>query len=110
MFIKNLFIKDIIIKKQGKWFRGLLLTQCMAISGFTLANPQIEKTVPVVKEDVPSEEFWLYMAEFSEDEDLIDPEDLMGINKVNTQNIDALSTVKHSAAAEKLPKGKEESL
>ncbi len=105
MFIKNLFIQN-----RRKWFSGLLLTQCMIISGFTLANPQIEKTVSVVKEDVPSEEFWLYMAEFSEDEDLIDPEDLMGINKVNTQNIDARSTVKHSATAEKLPEGNEESL
>jgi hypothetical protein len=110
MCIKNLFIKDIFVKKQGKWLRGLLLTQCMAISGFTLANPQMEKTVSVVKEDVPSEEFWLYVAEFSEDEDLIDPEDLMGINKVNAQNIDARSTVKHSATAEKLREGNEESL
>jgi hypothetical protein len=105
MFIRNLYIQN-----QRKWFPGLLLAQCMIISGFTLANPQIEKTVSVVKEDVPSEEFWLYMAEFSEDEDLIDPEDLMGINKVNTQNIDSRSTVKHSAAAEKLPEGNEESL
>lgn len=85
--------------------------QCFAISSIALANPQpLEKNIDVEKTEIPSEEFWLYMAEFSEEEELIDPEELMNVRKMNEQNTDAHSTVRHSAAAEDLPEGNEESL
>lgn len=98
------------ITHQGKWFLSWLLMQCIAISGVVLANPTVEKNQSITKEEIPSEEFWLYMAEFSEEEELIDPEDLMNVRKMSEQNTDAHSTVKHSAAAEDLPDGNEESL
>lgn len=98
------------IPYQGKWFFSGFLMQCIAVSGVALADPGVEKNQSIKKEEIPSEEFWLYMAEFSEEEELIDPEDLMNVRKMNEQNIDANARVKHSAAVEDLPDSNEESL
>ena len=87
---------------------SLLLT-LMAASVF--ANPSIplasEKSEN--SEDVPSEEFWLYMAEFAEDEELMEPDVLINESNLNQQSVKVSEELK-SSTANNLPESNEESL
>lgn len=100
-----------LLKRYSIYLSSLLLAQLALHSGAVLANPsaQISSEKSEASEDVPSEEFWLYMAEFAEDEEFIDPDTLINDSNLNPQSIKVSTELKNSTA-KKLPESSEESL
>ncbi|MBK8187666.1 MAG: hypothetical protein IPK77_10760 [Cellvibrio sp.] len=100
-----------LLKRYSFCLSSLLLMPLLSLPGSLLANTseQIVSEQANTNEDVPSEEFWLYMAEFAEDEELMDSAALMNERQLNPESIKINSEVKSSEAA-KLAESGEESL
>jgi len=93
--------------RKKKWFLRILLAN-LSISGLLYGNSPDDKNPEA--NDIPNEEFWLYMAEFSEDEDDIDPEALMKANQMKDRLIKNKSNEKNPVSSEQLPPDSEVSL
>jgi hypothetical protein len=100
-----------LLKKYSIYLSSFLLAQLAMHSASVWADPstQTPSETSGASEDVPSEEFWLYMAEFEQDEELIDPDALINDSNLNPQSVKVNSELKNSTAT-KLPESSEESL
>lgn len=96
-----------LFNKYSVSLTGLLLT-LMTSSVFANTSDALvaEK---VESSEVPSEEFWFYMAEFAEDEELMEPDVLINDSNLNQQSVKVSAELK-SSTANSLPENNEESL
>lgn len=63
----------------AKWSCNLLWC-CLGLVAVTVqANPIDTASKELKQDEIPSEEFWLFMAEFSDEDQLVDPEDLAAL-------------------------------
>lgn len=96
-----------LFNKYSVSLTGLLLTlmtsSVFANTSDALVSEKVESS------EVPSEEFWLYMAEFAEDEELMEPDVLINDSNLN-QEAARISAELKSSAANNLPESNEESL
>lgn len=100
-----------LLKKYSICLSSLFLMPILSLPGSLLANTSEQMVLekPNTNEDIPSEEFWLYMAEFTEDEELMDSAALINDSQLNSESVKVNSELKSSAAA-KLADSGEESL
>jgi hypothetical protein len=89
-----------LLRKYSFYLSGLILSQLAVQAPNVLANPASEKIVEKSEsqDEVPSEEFWMYMAEFAEDEELIDPDVLISDSHLRAESVKVKSETKSSTA------------
>ncbi len=92
-----------LLNKYSIYLASLLLSQLTLYSDEVIANTfehvDSEKR-DAGSEDVLGEDFWFYMAEFADDEELLEPDVLINDSELNSSSVTLARDMKSSAISE----------